>query len=240
MNIEAKQLKKLHILAVLALLPLFAGCGGDGDEGGSSAQSNSGLGFTGALMCVAVVLVSGDDQCVENAVSGSGGSSGGSGGSGGTPPGPGTGGGSGGSNSGTIRILGQYEMEPNDSLINADPVGFSSSTDVKVGFTVEGHAHEADDSVDYYTFVRPRSRTLRFQLCPPETLICENGVQIDTLTAFVDILDQDGRVLSSTQAASQNVLLLEISAGISYYVRVTAGDTMGSTVGYQLTGYETN
>ena len=171
---------------------------------------------------------------------GGGSTSGGSGSGSNTPPGGGTGGGSGGSSSGTIGILGQYEMEPNDSLINADPVGFSSSTDTKVGFTVEGHTNEADDAVDYYTFVRPRTRTLRFQLCPPEEMICENGIQIDTLTAFIDILDQDGRVLASTQAASHNVLIVEISAGISYYVRVTAGDTMGSTVGYQLTGYETN
>ena len=58
MNFHAKQLKKLVILSVSAVLPLFAGCGGgDGDEGGSdSAQTDSGAGFAGALMCVAVLL----------------------------------------------------------------------------------------------------------------------------------------------------------------------------------------
>ena len=225
------------ILGMIAAVPLMTACGGGEEESKSSNQKEGGS--FNLLGCVAgLILGATDSWC------GTSGSSGSSGSSTGTYSGTSSGNSSGTSDppadSGTIRILGQNEIEPNDDFINANPVNFSSSTDGKVGFKVDASVSDVDDHDDYYTFVRSRARDLRFQLCPPGQMICENGVQVDTLTAFYEVLDQDGNVLASTQAADFNVNVMHVDAGIPYYVRVTAGDTMAATVGYTLTVYETN
>ena len=59
-----------------------------------------------------------------------------------------------------------------------------------------------------------------------------------TAASYIDILDSNGRVLVSSQAATRNFVSTEIDAGLTYYVRVAAGDTMTSTVGYTLMGQE--
>lgn len=218
-------------LAAIAAAPLMTACGG-GEEGGKSSNQQEDNDFNIVGCLAGLFIAQNDSYC------GTSGSSGGSSetntpssGSGtNTPP----------SSGGTIRILGQYEIEPNNDVLNANAASFSSSTDGQVGFKVDAHISDVDDHYDYFTFVRPRTRDLRFQLCPPDQMICENSDQVDTLTTYFDILDQDGNVLASTQAADSNVNVLRIDAGISYYVRVTAGDTMATTVGYTLTVYETH
>ena len=218
-------------LAAIAAAPLMTACGGE-EEGGKSSNQQDDNGFN-IVGCVAGLFIAQNDSyCGTSGTSGGGSEtntpSSGSGTN--TPP----------SSGGTIRILGQYEIEPNNDVLNANPASFSSSTDGQVGFKVDAHISDVDDHHDYFTFVRPRTRDLRFQLCPPDQMICENSDQIDTLTTYFDILDHDGNVLASTQAADSNVKVLRIDAGISYYVRVTAGDTMATTVGYTLTVYETH
>jgi hypothetical protein len=218
-------------LAAIAAAPFMTACGG-GEEESKSSNQQADNSFN-LLGCVAGLFIA-----QNGTYCGTSSNSAGSSGTGTTSQSSGTG--TTQQSSGTIRILGQYEIEPNDDLLNADPVSFSSSTDGKVGFRVDANISDIDDHHDYFTFVRPRARDLRFQLCPPDQTICENSVQVDTLTAYYDILDQDGNVLASTQAAAFNVNVLSIDAGVSYYVRVTAGDTMATTVGYTLTVYETN
>ena len=180
------------ILGMIAAVPLMTACGGGEEESKSSNQKEGGS--FNLLGCVAgLILGATDSWC------GTSGSSGSSGSSTGTYSGTSSGNSSGTSDppadSGTIRILGQNEIEPNDDFINANPVNFSSSTDGKVGFKVD---------------------------------------------ASVSDFDEDGNVLASTQAADFNVNVTHIDAGIPFYVRVTAGDTMAATVGYTLTVYETN
>ena len=219
------------LVTAIAAAPLLTACSGGEEESDSSNQQGGGsFNLYGCL--TGLFFGQTDSYC------GTSGSSGNNSGTSAPPP-------SGGTtvpppSSGTIRILGQYEIEPNDDLLNANPVNFSSSTDSKVGFRVDASISDVGDHHDYFVFARPRTRDLRFQLCPPDQMICENSVQIDTLTAWYDILDQDGNILASTQAAEFNVNVLRIDAGISYYVRVSAGDTMATTVGYTLTVYETN
>ena len=242
MNFHAKQLKKLVILSVSAVLPLFAGCGGgDGDEGGSdSAQTDSGAGFAGALMCVAVLLVSGDDQCVENAVSGSSSGSSGGGGSG-----SGSGGGSGstpppGSNPTMIKL--NLEFEPNNSLANANIMSYPMRNvpSDKVGWMVDATVSDIDDAVDVFTFTSDRSGNQMIQLCAPGGPGCVQSVGIDPLTAFFRILDQHGTVLRTTQggAVGQNAQLMHIDSGALYYIEVSAADTMGATFEYSMRAYD--
>jgi len=69
---------------------------------------------------------------------------------------------------------------------------------------------------------------------------CTEFGEIDTLTAYIDILDQSGRVLASSQASDSNFLRLELAGGVPHYVRVVAGDTMATTIKYHLVGHEAN
>ena len=54
------------------------------------------------------------------------------------------------------------------------------------------------------------------------------------------MLDQDGNIIKSSVDDGTNFGRMRIEAGITYYVRVVAGDTMGASIGYTLTAYETN
>jgi hypothetical protein len=82
------------------------------------------------------------------------------------------------------------------------------------------------------------SRNFRFKLCAPEQFQCTEFGEIDTLTAYIDILDSNGNVLVSSQAATRNFVSARIEAGLTYYVRVAAGDTMATTVTYKLMAQE--
>jgi hypothetical protein len=44
--------------------------------------------------------------------------------------------------------------------------------------------------------------------------------------------------VASSQGASWNFVSTRINAGVTYYVRVAAGDTMAATVGYKLMAQE--
>ena len=137
-----------------------------------------------------------------------------------------------------IRILGNDEFEPNDDPINANVPSFAVSTG-RVGFYVDGTVSD-DDIHDTFTFVRPRAADFNIELCPPEVMICEQTLPIDTGTAFYEVLDQDGNIVKSSADDATNFGRVRLEAGVTYYVRVVAGDTMGGTIGYRLTAYETN
>jgi len=140
--------------------------------------------------------------------------------------------------SGTISILGNAELEPNDDPVNANVVRFAESTG-RVGFTVDGTVSD-DDIHDTFVLVRPRAADFNLELCPPGEMICEQTMPIDTGTAFYEVVDQDGRILKSAADDATNFGRMRIRAGVTYFVRVVAGDTMGETIGYTLTAYETN
>jgi len=245
MEIYAKQLKRWKILAVLACALGFAGCGEEG-EGGKKSDSRSsgdGLGVAGGLMCFAVLLTSGDDSCVEHAVSGSSGSgssgssTGGNTSTGGTstpqpPPQP------------TPQpplhnpsyVLTGDEIEPNDDLINAMVPRFPNRTnpDDQTGWSIRGWANDISDTRDAYAFTPRREYMYRISLCPPGERACENHHGMDTLTLFWRLLDQDGNEITSSQGSWSNKAHLKLDAGLLYYVVVDAGDTMGATVEYKI------
>lgn len=229
---------KIKLLAILAALPLFAACGGEDGEGGSkSSKSSSGV-SGGGLLCFTVVLVSGDDACVSSYISSSSGGSGSSGNSGST----GGSSGSGGSvttqdTNDSIVYMDNYDFEPNNDWMNAYVLGILYTTS-RDGFVVEGNVHDMSDPADTFSFSRNISRNFRFKLCAPAPWSCGEAGQIDTITAYIDVLDSSGNVIASSQAASSNVVETRIEAGLTYYVRVVAGDTMATTVSYNFYGHE--
>jgi len=94
------------------------------------------------------------------------------------------------------------------------------------------------DQADTYSFSRRMGRNFRFKLCSFGQRTCNEYGEIDTITAYIDVLDSNGNVIVSSQAAPGNLIETRIQAGLTYYVRVVAGDTMGATVSYHLTANE--
>ena len=215
--------KKISLLAILAVSPFFAACGGE--EGGKDSASSSASGGSnvgGGLVCFAYLLVSGDDECLDYIGSSSSGSSSSSDGS-----------------SDVIMFRPIDEYEPNNDWLNANPVELPKTTD-RDGFIIDGDVHDALDQADVFTFTRTFLRYYAFRLCSDGQMYCNEYGEIDTLTAYIDILDQSGKVLASSQASDSNFLRLQLAGGVPHYVRVVAGDTMATTVQYHLVGHEAN
>jgi hypothetical protein len=219
---------KFALLAIVAIFPFIAACGDEGNDKSRNTSSNSGSTTGGFLVCFAYLLVSGNDECLTSGSS----SSSGSGSTGGTS---GTGGTS--DLNSSVRYVLNPEYEPNNDTMNANVlmIGLTPSPD---GFSADGAVSDVSDQRDTYSFSRRNSRYFRFKLCSDGQRICNEYGEIDTLTAYIDVLDSNGNVLASTQAGSRNFLETPINAGLTYYVRVVAGDTMGVTVSYHLTAHE--
>ena len=213
--------KTITLLAILIISPFLAACGEGGDDSSSSSASG-GSTVGGALVCFAYLLVSGNSECLSYIGSSSSSGSSSSTGSG-----------------GTIRFVSIDEYEPNNDWLNANILEFPKSTD-RDGFIIDGDVHDVLDQVDVFTFTRTFLRYYAFRLCADGQRYCTEIGEIDTLAAYIDILDQSGRVLASSQASDSNFLRLELAGGVPHYVRVVAGDTMASTIQYHLVGHEAN
>ena len=219
--------KAVSVLMILSVCPFFAACGDEDNSPDSSA--NNGGGFGVGLVCFAYLLVSGDDECLSYL--GSSSSSGGSGNSGGSS--------NSGSSNDVILLKPIDEYEPNDDWLNANPVEFPKTAD-RDGFIIDGSVDDVLDQVDEFTFIRTFLRYHAFRLCSDGQKFCDESGEIDTLTAYIDILDQSGTILASSQASDSNYLRLELAGGVPHYVRVVAADTMATTVKYHLVGHEAN
>lgn len=214
--------RKLSLLATFLVLPFLTACGGgdDNDKASNSSTNNSSTGTSvgGAVLCVAVILTSGNDSCA---------SSGGSSGSSSDPHALRRG----------VKYVVNDEVEPNDDRSNANALNILLTTEPD-GFVAYGAVNDVSDQHDYYTLARPSTRHFRFVLCADGSNLCNQYGEIDSLTAYIDILDSTGNVIASSQAADRNLVEPLLSAGLPYFVRVVAGDTVGSTVAYQLTAHE--
>ncbi len=210
----------MGLLAAMAAFSLLAGCGGGEDGGGdnqsASSTGNSGGSVGGTLVCIAYLLVSGNDECLGY---GSGSSSS-----------------LGGFSSGGRYVV-NHDLEPNNDWLNSNQLIIERTTSPD-GFIVDGDVNELSDVADMFSFARGTGRNFRFKLCAPSQNQCNEYGEVDTLTAYIDILDSNGSVLVSSQAATRNFVSTRIDAGVTYYVRVAAGDTMASTVGYKLMAQE--
>ena len=221
--------RKLAPTAILAILPLFAACGGeDADEAETEYEliDNSSNYST---------CTSWTDFYNDPANCGNTGSSGGSPppptGSGSTTPPP--------SGSGVAALMND-ELESNDTLSSANIMSYPtrSGSITHIGWVANGSISDMNDAADYFSFTAPLGRDYTIRLCPPSGSPCNGSAGIDTLTAFFELLDQDGSVLLSSQAGPSNAFEMAIDAGVIYYLRVMAGDTMGSVVNYNFQAFE--
>ena len=211
--------KTISLLAILSISPLFAACGEEDDNDNSSSSTSGGSGLGGGLLCIALLLISGDDECLSYISSSTPSTSGNSG--------------------NVIKFRSFDEYEPNNDRLNANIVQFPKTTD-RDGFIVDGDVHDALDQADVFTFTRTFLRYHAFRLCADGRMFCDQYGEIDTLTAYIDVLDQSGRILASSQASDSNYLRLQLAGGMAHYVRVVAGDTMATTVQYHLVVHEAN
>ena len=230
------RIRKSAPAAILAILPLFAACGGDSADDAETEYElidNS----SNYSTCTSWI-----DYYDDPANCGNSGSSGGSAGSGSGSPTPPTGTGSTTpppSGSGVAALIND-ELESNDTLANANIMSYPtrSGSITHIGWVANGSISDMNDAADYFSFTAPFGRDYTIRLCPPSGSPCNGSTGIDTLTAYFELLDQDGTVLLSSQAGPTNAFEMAIDAGVVYYVRVMAGDTMGSIVSYNFQAYE--
>jgi hypothetical protein len=69
---------------------------------------------------------------------------------------------------------------------------------------------------------------------------CDASGEVDSPTAFIEILDTAGNVVASTMGSDTNYLRLQLAGGVAHYVRVVANDTMAAPFRYHLAVHEAN
>ena len=219
--------QKIALLMLLSVCTMLVACGDDsGEESSPKTSTNSGSSAGAVLVCFAYLLVSGNDECLAYASSSS--SSGSSGSSSNST-----------SSNDVIKFRLFDEYEPNNDWLNANPVEFPKTTD-RDGFIVDGEVRDETDPVDAFTFTRTFLRYYAFRLCWDGERFCDESGEVDTPTAFIEILDSAGNVMASTQSSDTNYLRLELAGGVPYYVSVVANDTMAAPFRYDLVVNEAN
>ncbi len=226
---EIRTLKNRMRVAVLAVFPLFAACGGGGGDEPSPPADNTEPG-NNPIVCIIIFITSGDTACGDSSDS----SPQSSAPQPSPPPAP--------SSSSAPLLHANEEFEPNGELANANlPSSATRNTpDQTIGWVVAGSINDVTDITDAYAFTPNQTRGYNLSLCPPEGSTCSGNSEIDTLTAFFRVLDQDGNVLLTSEADTDdgNRHRTTFDAGVLYYLTVDAGDTMGVTVDYRLFVFE--
>jgi hypothetical protein len=230
---QSGRIKKFAKAIILVTLSLFAACGGEDGETETEYEfvDNSSNDF----ICYSAIDFYNDPATCggTSPISGSGNGNA-------TPPPNVTGGTTPPPSGSGIAALFNDEIEANNTLANANIMSYPtrSASITHIGWVANGSISDMMDDADYFSFTAPIGRDYTIRLCPPSGSPCSGTTGIDTLTAFFEMLDQDGNVLLSSQAAPTNAYEMAIDAGVVYYVRVMAGDTMGSTVSYSFQAFE--
>jgi predicted small secreted protein len=209
--------KRIAVLMIVLVSTLVAACGDEGGSKDTSASGTSSASSGGILLCVAFILTSGNDECASYSYSSS-------------------------SQSGigkAILYSFSIEFEPNDDTLNANPLNLAATQDLD-GFIVEGSVSDVSDQHDTFAFALSGWHDFEFRLCSHGQQTCDGSGEIDSPTAYIDILDAQGKRISTTAGNSRNYKQIRLDGGVSYYVRVVAADTMAATVMYNLTGRELN
>jgi hypothetical protein len=111
----------------------------------------------------------------------------------------------------------------------------------RVGFLVSGTINDSLDLIDTFSFTSSESRTLRVQLCVAGN-ICGATYRLGVATAFIEVRDQFGTMLWTTEdnQAVGNVLTIGADSGVLYCIAVVAENTSGNDMGYFLNVVETS
>ena len=148
----------------------------------------------------------------------------------------------------TVRVTGRSEIEPNNSLAEADAHTMPAhGIDADyVGFAVLGAINDTADPEDYFVFTASRAHVFTIQMCPSIIdgyLPCNpfsTSDTIDTSVAYFEVQDQNGVLLLSSQGDTEagNYQDVSINAGVAYYLAVFAEDTVGATQSYYIEAVE--
>ena len=128
----------------------------------------------------------------------------------------------------------------------ANPVTFPTplSATQSVGFHVNGTYSNLSDGMDTFAMVANRARTFMFQLCASSAAEDCNQVfpdgRLDINIAYLNVYDQGGMLLMTSQANTidGNLLQMQANAGVLYYVMVVAQNTGNSVQNYYLRVHE--
>ena len=207
-----------HIRTLILGLTLvcLAACGDDDEDDNSSS---GGVDGGAVLFCFAYLITSGDDECLNTALSS------------GSSSGPSS------SVNTSVRYVLNTEYEPNNDWLSANPLVMESSSKPD-GFSADGNVSTTSDQADTFSFSRRNSRKFRFVLCPKGDRLCNQYGEIKTMTAHIEVLNSYGNLIASTEGGDRNLLETHIQAGPTYYVKVVASHSVGVSVDYHLTAHE--
>ena len=136
------------------------------------------------------------------------------------------------------------EIEPNDDLTSANPLALPNPDPTVdfVGVVVNGSVNDVADTADNFSFTSTRTSVFVFKLCDDICATFNRDGTTEIASAYFEILDQTGTLLLSTQGDSVNGNYAErnIDAGVIYYARVRAEDTMSDAYGYSMIIVERN
>ena len=215
------RIAEIRMLILGLTLVCLAACGDDDEDDNSSNSASNGSGNGGAtLYCVTYLIVSGNDECLETALSSSGSSA--------SPSS---------SVNTSVRYVLNTEYEPNNDWLSANPLVMESSSNPD-GFSADGQVTTTTDQADTFSFSRRNSRNFRFVLCPKGDRLCNQYGEIKTMSAHIEVLNSYGNLIASTEGGERNLLETHIQAGPTYYVKVVASYSVGVSVNYHLTAHE--
>jgi hypothetical protein len=210
--------RKFLIAGMMALFtPVLGACGGGESESATDLSGNSGRSIGETIICdVLFVLI--DGECVAQTTTTTSGGSG--------------------NPSDTWLSATAAELEPNNSLANAQPLTFPvpSNPENNVRLKMHGTVNDQDDVVDIFIVMAPDSRDYAFSLtnCTPD---CDSGSRMDVFDVYFRLLDQDGNELLSTKfdMMAANSAATYLDAGVVYYASVDAVSTGGADQPYRFT-----
>ena len=134
--------------------------------------------------------------------------------------------------SNVVRMEFHTEYEPNNTLDNANPVGFrAASSDEHIGMDITGAVNSTDDPADFFIFTPPRSGHFLVYLCSDT---CTETLQTDRV--YLMVYDQSQSTVASTPVGSVETqhLGVDLVAGLAYYVEVNGYNTESTTEDYKL------
>lgn len=233
MTMSVKLRKTVTTVALAAILPALAACGGGGGGDDAPEPTPSGGTSVGEFIICGVLFMLIDGACVPK--SGSSSSS--------TPsePPPSEPPPADETDRDTWTLTYITELEPNNDLATAQPamIATPAAGDEYGGFLLHGTINDQSDLTDVYIVTPVRSAEYGFRLCERNNG-CDGGGTVDVVAAFFRVLDQDGKVLLTTQAdeLGANRAIMRFDAGIVYYITINAGDTMAVDLSYKLSFLE--